>query len=282
MIDKRDAWAPREHRQRILLLANEFICLRPHLGLKDYISNYNITFPTKALMPDGFTVMPCGCSTLAIENDGKNLFVRLHGPTTKPYAVGSLANQLEMMVTIEFKSAGLYALTGIDQDDLTDQAIPFEAVSPKLCKLIAEAVEKAGDVYQLAVSFDRLLLENMDAAHHPQLKLLFHSIVGHAGSISIKRLSEDVHYSERQINRIFKQHVGVSAKTFSRLIRIHNAFRLLKKPQSSVTLVSDAMGFHDLPHFIHDFKSVCGITPQEYRANMSDFYSNTSKFYDIL
>jgi AraC-like DNA-binding protein len=276
MISKKDIHIFGE-RHRILLQANEFICILPHHNLREYISNYNITFPTKDIMPDRFTAMPCGCSTLSIENDSKNLFVDLHGPTAKPYIVGSQANQLKMMVTIEFKPAGLYALTGISQNELTDETISLRAVNPKLSQLISEAVEKAGSVYELVTSLDMLLLENMYAAYHPQLKLMFQNILDCAGNITVKRLSDDIHYSERQLNRIFKQYVGVSVKSFSRLIRINNSFRLLKKPNNSLTLVSDVMGFHDLPHFIHDFKSVCGITPQEYRNNMSDFYINTKK-----
>ncbi len=37
-------------------------------------------------------------------------------------------------------------------------------------------------------------------------------------------------------------------------------------------------GFYDMPHFIHEFKSICGITPQKYQDNMSDFYSEIAKF----
>ena len=37
-------------------------------------------FSTALIFP-----MPCGCPTLTIENDNKNLFVYLEGPATKPY-----------------------------------------------------------------------------------------------------------------------------------------------------------------------------------------------------
>ena len=277
MISKKDIQVF-EEKHRILLQVNEFICLLPHPNLREYISNYNITFPTKDLMPDGFTVMPCGCSTLAVEKDNKNLFIDLHGPITKPYIVGSQANKLEMMVTIEFKPAGLYALTGINQSELTDRTFPFEAVNPALSKLVSEMVEKAESVCEMATGLDTLLMANMYTVYHPELMRMLRNINDCAGNVTVKELSDDIHYSERQLNRIFKQHVGSSAKSFSRLIRINNTFRLLKKSHNSLTLVSDVAGFHDLSHFIHDFKLVCGITPREYRNNMSDFYNNPKKF----
>jgi len=277
MLSKKDIHIFKE-KQRILLQANEFICLSPHSNLREYISNYNITFPTKALMPDGFTIMPSGCSTLTVSNDSKNLLFDLDGPTTKPYMVGRQVNQPEMIVTIEFKPAGLYALTGINQSELTDKTISFEAISPKLTQLMSDMIEKAESVYALLTSLDMLMLENMYEAYHPQLKLIFQNIIGCAGNVTVKELSDNIHYSERQLNRIFKQHVGVSTKSFSRLIRINNAFRLLKNTHNSLTLVSDVTGFHDLSHFIRDFKRVCEITPQAYRNNMSDFYINPTKF----
>jgi len=80
--------------------------------------------------------MPCGCST-----NNNNLLVHLHGAVTKPYVVGKEANQLEMIVSIEFKPAGLYALTGISQNELTDRTISFETVNTEFSKLISEMVK---------------------------------------------------------------------------------------------------------------------------------------------
>lgn len=130
----------------------------------------------------------------------------------------------------------------------------------------------------MAAGFDMLFLTNMYTTYHPELRRMFQSIKESAGGITVKELSNDVHYSERQLNRIFNQHVGASVKAFSRLIRINHTFRLLKNPNVSLTLISDLAGFHDLSHFYHDFNLVCGVTPQEYRKNMSGFYNNPIKF----
>lgn len=43
--------------------------------------------------------------------------------------IESQASQFEMMVTIEFRPAGLYAITGINQNELKDGTFPFEAVN---------------------------------------------------------------------------------------------------------------------------------------------------------
>ena len=277
MLSKQELHTYRD-TSRILLRAKEFICLRPHPGLRAYIANYNITFPTTELLSAGITTIPSGCATLTIEQDNRGVSITLDGPATKPYIELFSGTEGKQLVSIEFKPAGLYALTGISQNELLDQSIEFEAVYPKLSRLISEALEKARSIPDLANSLDFLFLKNMYGAYHPQLNPTLQSIVDSAGNVAVKSLSDDIHYSERQLNRIFKEQVGISAKSFSRLIRINKSFRLLKKPQKSLGFVSDVMGFHDLSHFIRDFKSVCGVTPQEYRNKMSDFYINTTKF----
>lgn len=222
--------------------------------------------------------MPCGCATLTLQSDGRALSAILEGPTTKPRVVGGDAGRLKLLVTIECKPAGLYALTGIPQSELADRTLPFEAVDARLSRSLCEMVENAGSIDELAAGLDTLLLGNIVADGHPQLLPALQSVLRSAGDVDVKRLSDDVHYSQRQLNRIFKQQVGVGVKSFARLLRVNHAFRLLKRPGASVTLVSDSLAFHDLSHFVRDFRSVCGITPQAFRSNLSDFYINTAKF----
>jgi len=229
-------------------------------------------------MPEGFTLMPCGCATLTATSARTGLSIDLDGPTTKPHIPAYQTDHPEMILTIEFKPAGLYALTGISQTELTDQTVPLEAVSPILAKLISDTVERSSSISELITSLDTLLLANAHITHRPELMMALQDIKTCAGNISVKQLSSNTHYSERQLNRIFNQFVGTSTKSFSRLIRINNTFRLFKNPRKSLAYISDVAGFHDLPHFTHDFKLVCGVTPQEYRTNMSDFYNNPTRF----
>ena len=265
-------------KDRILLHTKEFICLLPHPLLRAYISNYNITFPSKTLMSDSFTIMPCGCATISIEKANNSLYVGLDGPVTLPYLAGKEASQLDMMISIEFRPAGLYAITGISQNQLTNKSFPLDAISPAFTKSIADSIEKSASISDLVSELDTIFITHNHTAYRPELMMALHDIKASTGNISIKQLSENTHYSQRHLSRIFNQFVGTSAKSFSRIIRINSSFRLLKKPHANLAHVSDIAGFHDLSHFIHDFKLVCGVTPQEYCRNMSDFYSNPTRF----
>ncbi|WP_332942339.1 helix-turn-helix domain-containing protein [Clostridioides difficile] len=103
-------------------------------------------------------------------------------------------------------------------------------------------------------------------------------IIQNSGNISSQEISKKVFYSSRHLNRLFNQYLGLSMKSFSRLVRINKSIKLLNNNKTSLMSICNELGFYDIPHFIKDFKIVCGITPQKYRANMSDFYSEIAKF----
>jgi AraC-like DNA-binding protein len=230
------------------------------------------------MISDNYTVIPHGSATLVFSFDGSALYSSLFGPATKPCMVGNRTNQFSMLFIIEFQPAGLYTFTGVKQSELTDRKIPFELINPKLNRSIAETLYNASTINELIAGIDRLMLSNLHTIYPSVLNLATQTIIDNMGNISAKELSGSVFYSERHLNRIYDQYFGMSVKSFSRMVRINKAVRLLHDSTHSVTYACHAAGFYDLSHFIHDFVSACGITPQEYRNNMSDFYSQIAKF----
>lgn len=263
---------------RILLRENDFVYILPHPALRDKISNYTITFPNQQILPDIYTVIPHGSATLVFSCNQRESDSHLFGPMTRPCMVGGVANQSEMLVIIEFQPAGLSAFTGVSQNELTDRTIPFEIIASSLNRLLAEALEHAGCLDELITRLDRILLNNIYDQCPSELKMAAEMMMKSAGNLSCKKLAASVYYSERHLNRIFQDYFGMNTKTLSRLIRVNKAIRLIKHTPYPLTRVSCETGFYDLPHFIRDFQSVCGLTPQEYRNRMSDFYSEIAKF----
>jgi len=278
MISKKDIQTFYE-AYRILIKEDDYVYLLPHPALKNWISNYTITFPIKGMMSNEYTVMPHGSATLVLSCDENKTFCNLFGPTTKPSCVGSEANRFQLLFIVEFQPAGYYAFSGMPQKELTDCILSFENVNPAMKKLMAQHLENASDIRSFVNEIDKLFLSHLKTAlYRPEFFAANQMILNSGGQTSVKELSYNVFYSERHLGRIFEEYLGVSIKSFSRLVRVNKAIRLLRRPQYSITQAYLQTGFYDMPHFIHDFKSICGITPQEYRDNMSDFYSEIAKF----
>lgn len=281
MIDKTEIERYGDYR-RILIRRPGFIYLAPHPGLRSWISNYTVTFPAETEISAAYTIIPHGSATLVVSCQNGLVSAEVFGPATRPCPVGMQANRAECLLIIEFQPAGLFTLTGIHQKELTDQVLPLELISTGLSRELGILMEMAGTLGGLVAALDRLLLSGRLRAGSGPFGPVLHEILLARGNVSVRRLSERSFYSERQLNRIFDEQAGMSIKSFSRLVRINHAIRLLKDQRSSITYAADAAGFYDLPHFARDFKSVCGVTPMEYRRKMSDFYSEVAKFQDIL
>ncbi|MCF6320466.1 MAG: helix-turn-helix transcriptional regulator [Rhizobiaceae bacterium] len=58
----------------------------------------------------------------------------------------------------------------------------------------------------------------------------------------------------------------ISFSSLVRRVRIHEACRLLKHSDSSLTVIGFCSGFSDSAHFSRDFRSSVGISPSQYRA----------------
>lgn len=267
------------NHNRVLARGADFLYLLPHPALINYISNYTITFPSKDLLSDRYAVVPHGSATLVLACNERGICANLFGPITQPAHVGMEANNFALLFIVEFQPAGYYAFSGMPQKELTDCVFPFEEVNPTINRPMIRVLDSAASVHSLIDKVDKLFLAHLkNDFYRQEFSQASHMIVHSGGTRSVRELSEDVFYSQRHLGRIFDEYLGVNIKSFSRLVRVNRAIRLLQRRDYSFTQVFMKTGFYDMPHFINDFKAICGITPQEYRDNMSDFYNEIAKF----
>lgn len=66
----------------------------------------------------------------------------------------------------------------------------------------------------------------------------------------------------------FKQYTGKNFVNYLKELRMEEAKRLLAETQLRVVEISQQVGYENEKHFMKSFKSVCGVSPTEYRKNM--------------
>jgi AraC-like DNA-binding protein len=69
--------------------------------------------------------------------------------------------------------------------------------------------------------------------------------------------------------RSLQRRLGDAELSFSRLVRlvrIHEACRLLKDSDAPITSIGFCAGFSDSAHFSRDFRASMGMTPSDYRV----------------
>jgi AraC-like DNA-binding protein len=76
--------------------------------------------------------------------------------------------------------------------------------------------------------------------------------------------------SERHLSRLCKEFLGVKAEDFILYRKYLAGLARLHDPSAPLTEVAYASGFYDQSHFIREFKAFTGLTPKQYRKQMSD------------
>ena len=262
----------------LIVCEDNFVYLLPCIQLRNWISNFTISFPNQTIISDNYTIIPHGSVTLVFFYDATGLHSLLFGPTTKPKTVGNIANRCDVILIIEFQPAGFFPLIGIQQSELIDKVVPFSIINTSLDLEIKKVFNESLSIDKLILKLEELLISNIKIEYSYEFILAIQLIIQNSGNISSQEISKKVFYSSRHLNRLFNQYLGLSMKSFSRLVRINKSIKLLNNNKTSLMSICNELGFYDIPHFIKDFKIVCGITPQKYRANMSDFYSEIAKF----
>lgn len=80
------------------------------------------------------------------------------------------------------------------------------------------------------------------------------------GGVPISHVARVVGLSERQLERVFRDRVGIRPKFFARVHRMRHAVRLSQEGLSGAALAA-AAGYADEPHLLRDFRALCGTTP---------------------
>jgi len=112
----------------------------------------------------------------------------------------------------------------------------------------------------------RIIIPNK--LHFEIIKNSVNTLTTSVSGITVKKIAEKFSLSERQLERIFKDYVGLPPKSFAEIMRFKRAFYLMQK-NTNLTQVSYSSGYYDQSHFIRTFKKFSGRTPGEYLRYIS-------------
>ena len=96
------------------------------------------------------------------------------------------------------------------------------------------------------------------------------------GNITISQMASEACLCRRQFERVFAEHIGITPKQYLKIIRFQYAiFQKQQNANLDMIELSYKSGYFDQSHFINDFKSLCGLTPNQYFTEneaCSDFF----------
>lgn len=126
---------------------------------------------------------------------------------------------------------------------------------------------------------NQFFLEYIDQKNHieqrdiyPILNWLEHT----TGRITVDELAQNLSISYKSIYRKFMYHIGLTPKTYLKIIRFNKACKLLNQlPKLSWSELAYFCGYYDQAHFINEFHAIMKSSPKKFlRETGGNFYLN--------
>jgi AraC-like DNA-binding protein len=187
----------------------------------------------------------------------------IFGPMTTPMRIRTLGRMEVLGVC--FRPARAYPFISYPADELTNRCIRADDILDSGALRIVERILK-----DCHMTDERLEILDLHFLHQLEKEVskdfstaaAADRIETNRGRVKIYSLAKSVGWSSRQLERRFKERVGMSPKQLCRNVRFKSAFQHLASSRRD-PFASTAMdcGYYDQSHMIKDFKHYTGTSP---------------------
>lgn len=171
------------------------------------------------------------------------------------------------VIGIKFTPTGLFDLFQVSMQGLTNKITDFTELGGEEAEVMARDIIEATPNDRRLEVIEAYLLGKL-AKRKAQIGLMQRTvdmIIKEIGNVSLNDICEKVNISSRQLERKFKEQIGLSPKLFSRVVRINHAMKLLRaNPDFNWQDIIYLCGYYDQAHFIKDFKDIAGESPTRF------------------
>jgi AraC-like DNA-binding protein len=206
-------------------------------------------------------VLPDGCLDIVV-GPGQAFVV---GAMTRPLLVPPADGA--GLLGVRFRPGMAPAFLRVPAAALTDDRAPLEAIWPDgedVADHIGSALGTGEAIQRLAKTLTARLPR---IASVPQdLLVAVDRIVARGGRVDVSRLAASLGVTRQHLARRFAAHVGVSPKTFCRVIRLWRVLRSTNGGWVNWAALAADLGYSDQSHLVAEFRSLTGLTPARWAA----------------
>jgi len=169
------------------------------------------------------------------------------------------------IVIAALRETGFAELFTQSPHELAGTSIPLEElVSRSETERIAAAIRNATDDEARVSLVERFLLaRRLHRRADTLVSAAVRAIHMTHGSTRIAALASQLDISQDRLEKRFRHRVGLSPKRIASIVRLRHAIGLHRPGLPLAQLSADA-GYFDQSHFIREFKSILGQTPQRF------------------
>lgn len=254
---------------------------KPHQDLDSIVNfywtlevPYNPNNTKQKIIPDGFIEMTFNFGDKIKRYTSDKKFVThpcamVMGQRTKSYFIEPIGNVDTFAIC--FYPYGFANFVNTPLENLVDKEIPIENLFGKIpAKKLEQEMVNAANTQQRIKIIETFLINklNDNTTIESIVKSTVDVLLATNGSSSINNILKDELFKRRQLERKFKQQVGISPKQLGKVIRLQTALKImLNSKNDSLTNIAYESDYFDQAHFIKDFKEFTGTTPKEFLDN---------------
>ncbi|NOX42643.1 MAG: AraC family transcriptional regulator [Gammaproteobacteria bacterium] len=176
---------------------------------------------------------------------------------------------------IRFYPGALRHFFSLNLTEITDKFVDSEYFPCRYFSQLHNHIYQQGNFLQRVRVCEQWLLRHFTPQLPNSFDQALNLIYQSDGNIEISKLANVIGLSSRHLNRLFRQYIGLSTKTFAQTIRIQSACKqLYKNPKSSLKTAVE-LGFFDQAHLLKDYKQRLLLSPCSlFDRFRSDFYNS--------
>jgi AraC-like DNA-binding protein len=182
------------------------------------------------------------------------------------------------VVGVRFHPGGAFPFLRMPQHELVGRLPTLADLGPSLARA-AERMHDARDLDGAVAAVAAYLAARAASLDRPDRRVAAcaSAIAATAGSVSVDDLARGCGLGARQLERLFRDTVGLAPKTLARLARFQSALRACEAGLP-LAAAGVAAGYADQAHFTREFRRVAGLTPSAFAAERAPL---ASAFADV-
>lgn len=216
-----------------------------------------------------------GLSTIdnGLQTDYKEQDIFFIGIWDRPVTLTSKARRTGT-IGIELTPNGLHRFTRLSAFEIVNKIYSFTDIYGAAGRNLLERLSNTPSLDDKINVLQNFLVDIVQLTNRNSSLIDFsvQIIKNSSGLVTIKELEQKMGYTKRYLDMLFKEHLGISPKTYSGIVRFQSFYQLWANSENNSFYAENLHDlYYDQSHFIKEFRKFTGHSPKQYANLKNDF-----------